>query len=161
MNNKMARQYHTKEQALQKLQRYCAYQERCHREVRSKLLELGVRGMALEEVIVSLIDEGYLNEQRFAEAYARGKFRIKGWGRVKIAISLRQKGVSDYCVNKGLEQIDEDDYLVTLQSMAQKKFASLGGNCDLPTRLKLEKYIVGKGFERNLVIICLQNLFGN
>jgi regulatory protein len=91
----------TKTMAIGRMQRYCAYQERCHSEVRSKLLEIGMRGTELEEVIAMLIQEGFLNEERFARLYARSKFRQVQWGRVKIELALKQKQVSDYCIRKG------------------------------------------------------------
>jgi regulatory protein len=105
----MFRQQLTKEQALQKLKHYCAYQERCHSEVRDKLFSLGVYKKHHDDLIAALIAENYLNEERFAVAYAGGKWRIQHWGRVKIKYELKQKQISDYCIKKALKQIDEED----------------------------------------------------
>ena len=120
----MARQqkkYHSKEEALDKLQRYCAYQDRCHQEVRSKLLDLGIYGEDLEEIIVQLISDNFLNEERFARSYARGKFRIKRWGRNRIWQELQKRQISDYCLRKAMEEIDEAEYQKTLWELLEKK----------------------------------------
>ncbi|MBP6234345.1 MAG: RecX family transcriptional regulator, partial [Chitinophagaceae bacterium] len=98
----MYKKYLTKEQALQKLKHYCAYQERCHSEVKEKLYQLGVWKKEHDEIIASLIEENYLNEERFAVAYAGGHFRIKQWGRIKIKYELKQKQVSEYSIKKAL-----------------------------------------------------------
>jgi len=119
------KKYLTKEQALQKLKHYCAYQERCHRDVKEKLYNLGVWKKEHDEIITSLIEENYLNEERFAIAFAGGKFRVKQWGRVKIKYELKQKQVSDYCIKKALNQIDDEEYLKVLKNLADKKYASM------------------------------------
>ena len=104
------KKYISQQEALISLQKYCAYQERCHREVRTKLLSLGIYGEHLEEIIGNLIEEDYLNELRFAKTYARGKFRMKAWGRIKIIQSLKQKGITDYCIKEAMKEINIDDY---------------------------------------------------
>lgn len=141
-----------------KLRRYCAYQERCHQEVRNKLLELGARGSVLEEVMATLIEDDFLNEERFACAYAGGKFRVKHWGRVKIVEGLRRRAISDYCIKKALAEIDENDYLATLQQLALKKNELYKDLNHLERRLKLEKYLLSKGFESFLINSCIKNL---
>src|SRR5690242_15375551 len=108
------RKHLTKEQALQKLRHYCGYQERCHSEVKAKLYELGVWKKDHDEIISSLIEDNYLNEERFAIQFAGGRFRMKQWGRVKIKYELKQKQVSEYCIKKALQQIPEEDYQRTL-----------------------------------------------
>jgi len=100
----------TKEQALQKLKHYCGYQERCHSEVREKLYQLGVWKKDHDEITAALIEQGYLNEERFAIAFAGGRFRQKEWGRIKIKYELKQKQVSDYSIKKALKQINEEEY---------------------------------------------------
>src|SRR5687767_15443183 len=109
----------TKEQALQKLRHYCAYQERCHVEVKEKLYSFGLRKQMVEESIAQLIEEDYLNEERFAIQFAGGKFRMKQWGRVKIKYALKQKQVSEYCIKKAMKELDEKDYGNTLQKLAK------------------------------------------
>ena len=93
-------------QAWEKIKPYCAYQERCHREVKEKLYGYGLYGHDVEQIISRLIEENYLNEERFAVAYAGGHSRIKKWGKIKITQALRQKGVSAYCIKKALQSID-------------------------------------------------------
>lgn len=141
----------TKEQALQKLKHYCAYQERCHSEVKEKLYNLGVWKRDHDEIIATLIEENYLNEERFAIAYAGGKWRIKQWGRVKIKYELKQKQVSDYCIKKALKQIDEEGYVKTLAKLAKEKYATLKDEQYLVRKKKTMDYLIGKGFEGELV----------
>ena len=145
------KKYLTKEQALQKIKHYCAYQERCHNEVKEKLYNLGVWKKEHDEIIATLIEENYLNEERFAIAFAGGRFRIKKWGRVKIKYELKQKQVSDYCIKKALKQIDEADYLKVLKKLAKEKYASLKSEQYLVRKKKTMDYLIGKGFEVEIV----------
>lgn len=141
----------TREQALQKLKHYCAYQDRCHQDVKEKLYSLGVWKRDQDEIMATLIEENYLNEERFAVAFAGGKFRIKGWGRVKIKYELKQKQVSDYCIKKALKQIDEDEYQTQLQKTAVDKYNALKGEQYLIRKKKTMDYLIAKGFESQLV----------
>ena len=111
----------TKLEALKKLQKYCAYQDRCHQEVRSKLLDLGIYGDDLENVMVELIEENFLNEERFARSYARGKFRIKKWGKVRILRELKQRQISAYCIRKGMEKLKKKNTKKFLIKLSRKK----------------------------------------
>lgn len=141
----------TKEQALQKLKHYCAYQERCHSEVKEKLYQLGVWKRDHDEIIAALIEEKYLNEERFALAFAGGKWRMKQWGKVKIKYELKQKQVSEYSIKKALKQIGEEEYLAVLKKMAAEKYASLKSEQYLVRKKKTMDYLVNRGFERELV----------
>ncbi len=138
-----------KKEAVIKMQRYCAYQERCHSEVRNKLIALKVYGDDLEYVITELIKEDFLNEQRFAETYSGGKFRIKKWGKQKIKKNLKAKMVSEYCINKGLAVIDDDEYSKTLNTLI-KKYRKERKNKDW-TKLEMNKKCIqfcqNKGYE--------------
>jgi regulatory protein len=145
------KKYLTKEQALQKLKHFCAYQERCHSEVKEKLFNLGIWKKDHDEIISNLIEENYLNEERFAIAFAGGRFRIKHWGRVKIKYELKQKQVSEYSIKKALKQIDEGDYLKTLYKLAKEKYASLKNEQYLIRKKKTMDYLQGKGFEIELI----------
>ena len=120
MKNTPIKKYISKDDALSKLQRYCAYQDRCHQEVRSKLLDLGIYGDDLEEIISDLISENFLNEERYARSYARGKFRIKRWGRMRIQQELKQRKISAYCLRKAMEEIEEEEYEQTLRTILEK-----------------------------------------
>jgi regulatory protein len=150
----------TKEQALQKLRHYCSYQERSHSEVQQKLWDLGVRRNEHDEIISSLIEDNYLNEERFAIQFAGGKFRMKEWGRKKIRYALKEKKVSDYNIRKALSQIGEEDYAKTLEKLAAKKYDSLKGEQYLVRKKKTIDYLVQKGFEQELVNAVLNNLKG-
>ncbi len=148
----------TKEQALQKLKHYCAYQERCHSEVKEKLYTLGVWKKDQDEVIASLIEEGYLSEERFAIAFAGGKFRMKQWGRVKIKYELKQKQVSEYSIKKALKQIDEEEYQSVLTKLAKEKYASLKSEQYLIRKKKTMDYLFQRGFEGELVSEAMKAL---
>ncbi|MBK6826939.1 MAG: RecX family transcriptional regulator [Chitinophagaceae bacterium] len=144
----------TVEQALQKLKHYCAYQERCHSEVKEKLYSLGVWKKDHDGIISTLIEENYLNEERFAIAYAGGKWRVKHWGRVRIKYELKQKQISEYCIKKALKQIDEEEYLRVLNETAAAKYASLKNDQYLVRKKKTIDYLVNRGFEISLVNNC-------
>jgi regulatory protein len=151
----------TKEQALQKLRHYCGYQDRSHADARSKLFDLGVPKVDHDEIIASLIEENYLNEERFAIAFAGGKFRMKQWGRVKLKYELKQKQVSEYNIKKALEQIDEEQYLKTLLDLAEEKYAALKSEQWMVRKKKTIDYLLQKGFEQELISRALQQLTAN
>jgi regulatory protein len=146
--------------ALEKIKYYCAYQERSHNEVRSKLLELEIYGNELENYISVLIDENYLNEERYACAIARGKFYYKQWGRNKILQTLKQQGVSTYCINKAMKEINEDDYVKTIQTLAEKKLDTLRSERNKFIKMtKLRNYLAQKGFEYDYINDMLRSTF--
>ena len=146
--------------ALEKIKYYCAYQERSHKEVRSKLLELEIYGDELENYISILIDENYLNEERYACAIVRGKFNYKQWGRNKILQTLKQQGISTYCINKAMKEIDEDDYLKTIQTLAEKKMETLRSESNKFAKMtKLKNYLMQKGYEFNYINDILKSNF--
>jgi regulatory protein len=139
-------------QALQKLRHYCAYQERCHSEARDKAYGYGLRKTDVEELISSLIQDDYLNEERFAIQFAGGRFRMKQWGRVKIRYELKMKQISDYCIKKALKEIPEDDYEATLQKLAEDKKRTLKSEKNIfIKKRKLQDYLRQKGFESDLI----------
>jgi len=148
---KKKRQYYSKEEALAKLQRYCAYQDRCHKEVRTKLLDHGIYGDELEEIIVELIQENFLNEERFARSYARGKFRIKKWGKVKIRRELKMRQISDYCLRKAMEEIEEQEYEKTIDDLIERKWKEIKEKDDFKKKGKLARYLESKGYEKALI----------
>lgn len=136
-----------------KLERYCAYQDRCHAEVRTKLLNLGARGLDLEEIIGELISDGFLNEERYARSYARGKFRMKGWGRSRIRRELKMRHIHDRLIDKALgEEINEEEYLETAQKIAQKKADSLrSGEKEWMRKERVKKYLYQRGYEWEVI----------
>ena len=142
----------TPQQAVPKIKQYCAYQERCHAEVKQKLYSFGLYKRDVEEIISQLIEENYLNEERFAILYAGGKFRMLKWGRVKIKQALKQKQVSDYCIKKALKEINETDYLKTLHKLAEQKLKTLKSEKNIfIKKRKLQDYLLQKGYEGELV----------
>ncbi len=145
-----------KKQALAKAESFCVYQERSQKEVRGKLLDWGMRGDELEEIITKLIVNNFLNEERFALNYASGKFNIKHWGRVKIKQGLKLKGVPDKLLQKAIYSLDEDDYLLALEKLAVKKAESLNENDPFKRKMKLMSYLQAKGFETDLILLVLK-----
>jgi regulatory protein len=150
----------TKEQAFQKLKHYCAYQDRSHNEARSKAWSLGLKKPEVEELVARLIEEGCLNEERFARSFAGGKFRIKQWGRIKIKGELKARQISPYCIASALEEIDETKYRETLHKLAVKRWDSIKGQgTNLFVKMaKTRDYLLVKGYEANLVAIKVREL---
>ena len=149
----------TQTQALIRLQKYCAYQDRCHSEVRAKIMELGVFGDDLENIIVLLIADNFLNEERFARSYARGKFRIKKWGRVRIRQELRRRKISSYCIKKAMAELEEFDYDQKLAEILEKKNRTLRENDLWKRRGKLVQHAIRKGYETGLAWETVKRLW--
>ncbi|MGN6638549.1 MAG: regulatory protein RecX [Mucilaginibacter sp.] len=142
--------------ALAKAENYCAYQERSQQEVRDKLYEWGLYPSSVENVIVQLIAGNFLNEERFANAYATGKFRQKGWGRIKIKQGLKLKKVSEPLIKKALKNIDEDEYTLVLQKLISKREAVLTEKNSFKRRYKLQQYAMSRGFEPDIIADMLR-----
>lgn len=145
------------EAARRKIRHYCAYQERSHREVRDKLYSFGLYPAQVNALLSELIEEQFLNEERFATAFAGGKHRMKQWGKVKISRELKEKGVSVYCIKKALRTLDETAYLDTLQKLAEKKWATLSGHKAIRQQ-KAIRYLMQKGYEYEHIAPILKNL---
>jgi len=143
--------------ALAKAEHYCAYQERSQQEVRDKLYEWGLYPNIIENVIVQLIAGNFLNEERFANAYARGKFNQKGWGKNKIKQGLKFKRVSDVLIKKALNIINGDDYLQILQQVLQKKARLLTEKDPYKRKYKLHQFALSRGYENDLISEVLKN----
>lgn len=138
--------YHSTENLILKLRHYCAYQDRSQQEVEQKLFKLGANEQQSGEVILHLIQEGFLNEERFAKSYARGKFRMQQWGRMKIINGLRSKNVSEPLIQIALKEIDEEEYLKTLEYLIRKFY---GKSEDVQ---KTKQNLLARGFEYELVL---------
>ncbi|HXU27437.1 MAG TPA: regulatory protein RecX [Bacteroidia bacterium] len=149
--------YHTPEQALIKIRDWCAYQERCQQEARDKLYDYGLKTDDVENIIAQLVNENFINEERFAIAFAGGKFRIKRWGKVKIKQELKAKRVSDYCIKKGLAVIDNTDYINTLKKVLTLKSKSITEKNFLKKKQKLVRYALSKGYEQDIVFDLLKS----
>lgn len=142
-------------EAKQKVESYCAYQERCDFEVRKKLHDWKMPHDQIDIIISDLITNNFLNEERFACAYVSGKFRIKRWGRIKIKQHLKQKRISDYSIKKGMEEIDEEEYLQSIQDLIASKERLTKFKDKWDRRAKLSRYLGSKGYESYLVIEAL------
>lgn len=142
---------------LAKAEHFCAYQERAQQEVRDKLYEWGLYTDAVERIITTLITGNFLNEERFAKAYAQGKFNMKGWGRNKIKQGLKLKRISDPLIRKALLAIDADDYYNMLEKVIDKKSNQLTEKDAFKRRYKLQQYALSRGFENDLIIECLKH----
>jgi regulatory protein len=155
----MDKSFLSRDQALQKARHFCAYQERCHKEVKEKLYSLGISKRDSEEIMAELVQDNYLNEERFAIQFAGGKFRIKNWGKVKIKYELKQKNISEYCIKKALSEIDEEDYLKTFQKLASDKKKSLKSEKNIfIKKRKLQDFLIAKGFEKDLIFERLSEI---
>ena len=147
----------TPHQARIKAESYCAYQERSQHEIRNKLYEWGLHQRDVELIISDLIETNFLNEERFALAYSLGKFRVKGWGKMKIKQGLKFKRVPDKLIQKSLKSIDENDYLYKLRQILEKKSAVLKENDPFRRRYKLMQYAASRGFEKDLISELLKD----
>jgi regulatory protein len=146
------------QEAKEKIQQYCAYQERSHKEVRNKLFSYGLYSGDVEEIIVHLITAGFLNEERYAKAYAGGKFRMKKWGRIKITHALEANGLTSNCIKSGLKEIDSEDYEKTLRDLLEKKSTQYEEENIFIKRDKLAGYAIQKGYEPELVWKTLRSI---
>ena len=138
-------------EATKKIESYCAYQDRCHKEIENKLRKMGMIPIAINQIIGHLIQENYLNEERFAKSYARGKFNIKKWGKKRIVNELKQRDISKYNITTALKEIDENDYLKTFDQLAKKRLAAISEKNIQKRRKKLADYLLYRGWESNLV----------
>ena len=154
----MASKKYTLHEVQKKLEHYCAYQERCHAEVRAKIHTYQVYGQNLEEIISHLIQENFLNEERYAKAFVSGKFRIKHWGKTKIIQALKSKNISPYLIDKAIQQIDEETYTQTLKKLLVRKSRLLKEPDTYHLKQKLFKYAYQKGYSTDLIIRQIASL---
>lgn len=148
-------------EALEKLRHYCAYQERCHKEVKDKLYSMQMIPDAVEQIIGTLVSENYLNESRFAQQFAHGKFSIKHWGKLRITRELKARAISDYDIRKALLTIDEQAYLEKISSISSKKWQQLAGNSLQVRKQKLYQYLAYRGWETHLIYAEIDALSTN
>ena len=134
-----------------KLQYYCSYQDRCHKEVKAKLKSFKISSEELNEIVSNLIKENYLNESRFSKSFVRGKFNIKNWGRVRIINELKLRNISIYNINLGLKEIDDQDYINKLEDIFNKKLSSLSNLNSNLKKKKIISYLLYRGWESNLI----------
>ena len=146
-NNKV----YTVKEATERIQSYCAIQDRCQWEVEKKMKEWGISDEIIENILTDLILDKFVNEERFSESFCRGKFRIKRWGKVKIKNELKIKKISNNCIDKGLLQIEKKEYMKVLKDLYLKKRDSLKDTNQFIRKGKIAKHLQQKGFESNLI----------
>ncbi|PQV49390.1 regulatory protein [Jejuia pallidilutea] len=151
---------YTVQEATRKLEHYCAYQERCHKEVRQKLVSMHMIPEAIDVIIVHLLEHNYLNETRFAKTFVRGKFRMKAWGRRRLTFELKQKDISKVNINQALAEIDNAEYIEVFNGLAEKKANTMTETSTLKKKRKLIDYLLYRGWESHLVYEKAKELFG-
>jgi regulatory protein len=134
-----------------KLQYYCSYQDRCHKEVHEKLKTFNIIPEGVDQIISNLIRENFLNETRFCESFVRGKFKIKNWGKIRIINELKRRNISTYNINQGLKEIDELEYLKKFEEIFNKKLSSLEKLTPVLKKKKILSYLLYKGWESSLI----------
>ncbi|MBD1432252.1 RecX family transcriptional regulator [Sphingobacterium sp. DN00404] len=149
--SKKPRKVSTPLEAKRKAESYCAYQERAQQEVRNKLYEWGLNHETVENIIAQLIEENFLNEERFAKAYTLGRFRMKGWGKIKIKQHLKLKKVSEPLIRLALKSIDMDEYDKKIDEIIEKRTKSLKSTITFNEKTKLYTYLQSKGFESDII----------
>lgn len=149
---------HTVKEATAKLMAYCAYQERCHKEVEEKLISLRMIPEARAQIINTLLQEDFLNEERFARTFVRGKFRIKKWGRIRIVRELKRRHISAYNIKYGLSEIDPEEYLQHLDDLVQKRVAAINEKNKYKRKKKIADYLLYRGYESDLVYEKLREI---
>lgn len=151
MNTGQTHKSYTVKEATIKLMQFCAYRDRSHKEVEEKLSDMHMIPAAQEQIIMELMQEDFLNEERFARSFVRGKFRIKKWGRIKIRQELKFREVSSPIIKLALTEIEEEVYLQTLEELAIKKQKGIKENNPFKKKKKLADFLLQKGYEANLV----------
>lgn len=149
---------YTVQEATKKIESYCAYQDRCHIEVVSKLKDMGMIPLAIDTIIAQLIEDRFLNEERFAKSFARGKFNIKKWGKNRIVRELKFRNISKYNITTALKEIEPEAYLTTLDDLAHKRLQQITETNIQKRRKKLADYLLYRGWESHLVYEKLKDL---
>jgi regulatory protein len=142
---------YTLEEAKRKMEKYCIYQDRCHQEIEKKLREIGMIKQASEVIQLHLMEHDFVNEERFARSFARGKFKIKKWGKKRIVNELKKREVSNYNIEAGLSEIDPIEYENTLDETGRRRFENVRETNTLKKRKKVADFLLRKGFESHKV----------
>ena len=154
----MSKKVFTVHEIKKKLEFFCVYQDRCHKEVESKLKEYRVIPEAREMIFLNLLQDNFLNEERFAKSFARGKFRIKKWGKERIIRELKFRDISAYNIKTALKEIDEDEYIATLYELVNKKNDSITESNIYKRKKKVVDYVRYRGYESNLIFKVVNEL---
>lgn len=148
-------------EAIQKIEHYCAYQERCHEEVEQKLRSMKMDSEEIDQIIAHLINDNFLNEERFACSFARGKHRIKHWGKIRITNELKFRGINQTLINIALKEISPEEYFETFDTLSNRQWESIQETNSLKKRKKFCDYLLRRGFESNLVYEKVKELESN
>ncbi len=148
----MEKKSYTFDEILQKMVNYCVYQDRCHAEVEQKMREFLLIPEAKDEIFLYLMKENYLNEERFTRSYIRGKFYIKHWGRNKIKMNLKQKGINEKLISTAMDEIDDSDYEKTIMKLFDNYFSAQKGLQDYQKKSKTIRHLLSKGYEYELIL---------
>ena len=154
----MDKKVFTVDEVKRKMEHYCAYQDRCHKEVENKLREYSIIPEAIEMILLSLLKDNFLNEERFSKSFARGKFRIKKWGKQRIVRELRFRNISEYNIKTALKEINEEDYITTIYSLVDKKNKLVTETNLFKRKKKIADYLLYRGFESNLIYEALSTI---
>lgn len=154
----MNKQVFTVEEIKRKIEHYCVYQDRCHKEVEEKLKEYRLIPEAREHILLHLLEHNFLNEERFAKSFARGKFRIKKWGKQRIVRELKFRDISVYNIKSALKEIEEEEYIKTLYELVEKKNESVTETNQFKRKKKIADYLLYRGFESNLIYEALKTI---
>lgn len=147
-------------EAIQKIEYFCSYQERCHEEVVAKLRSMKMYPEEIDQIMVHLISENFLNEERFASSFARGKHRIKHWGKIRITNELKFRNISQTLINTALKEITPEEYLDTFHALAERHWESIKETNALKKRKNFCDYMLRRGFESNLIYDKVKELEG-
>ncbi|MDE1207783.1 regulatory protein RecX [Tenacibaculum larymnensis] len=148
----------TVEEIKRKIEQYCVYQDRCHKEVEKKLKDYNLIPEAREHILLHLLEHNFLNEERFSKSFARGKFRIKKWGKDRIVRELKFRDISAYNIKSALKEIDEEEYIKTLYNLIEKKNASVSETNHFKRKKKIADYLLYRGFESSLIYEALKTI---
>ncbi len=146
------------QEAQQKMENYCAYQDRCHKEVETKLKTMVLIPEVRDQILLHLMQENYLNEERFAKSFARGKFRIKKWGKSRIIRELKQREISAYNIKTALKEIDQQEYMAIFHTVSEKKWEAMSNLTLIKKKKKLIDYLLYRGWESTLIFDKLREL---
>jgi len=154
----MDKKYFSIEEIKRKLERYCVYQDRCHKEIETKLKEFTLIEEAKNQIVLHLLEHNFLNEERFAKSFARGKFNIKNWGKQRIIRELKFRDISEYNIKIALKEIDEVEYLKTIHRITTKRNELINESDFYKRKKKLSDFLIRKGYEFDLIFETIKNV---
>jgi len=152
------KKYFSIQEITRKMERYCIYQDRCHKEIEQKLNEFVLIEEARSQIILHLLEHNFLNEERFSKSFARGKFNIKKWGKLRIVRELKFRDISEYNIKTALKEIDAEEYLKTIETITERRNQSISEPDFYKRKKKLTDFLIRKGFEYDLIYATIKNV---